>query len=248
MDVTQFANTIRLAAEAHIGKSVISAERKSVPWWNSSCENAVEQQKSALKIYSRNKCQENLIALKKTRAKSRYIIKLSKKTSWRQYISSINENSSPSQVWKKIGQIQGKKTNLKISNLLFNQKVIIDNQEIAKVLAENFKKKFHNKSGPNPVSSTLPSPFPYCSPVSQDINYLNSPITYSELKSALKSCKNTAAGPDDLPYIFLKKLSSSCLYKLLEIYNKIWIFHKFPNEWRTSIILPIKIMDFPQIP
>ena len=42
-----------------------------------------------------------------------------------------------------------------------------------------------------------------------------------ELKTALKSCKDTAAGADDIHYTMIKNLPDTTLEFLLCIYNRI---------------------------
>lgn len=52
--------------------------------------------------------------------------------------------------------------------------------------------------------------------------------------------RNSAAGPDNIPMIFLKQLHLASLAKVLELYNQIWTTHQFPTLWRQSHIIPIK--------
>lgn len=215
------------------------------PWWNSSCKDAVQQQNIALKLFRQNNTPENLINLKKARAKSKFIIKQSKKSSWKNYVSSINENTNPSQVWKKIRGIQGNKSNNGIPHLVSNDTVINNDHEIAKIIAENFEAKFRSGLHPNIANTYTNNPLSCPIPSNQDIDSLNLPFSHQELITALKSCKNSAAGPDDLPYIFLKKLDFLGQLKLLELFNLIWTSNMFPSLWRLSIIIPLKKPDQP---
>lgn len=67
----------------------------------------------------------------------------------------------------------------------------------------------------------------------------NEPITMAELECALKQCRNTAPGPDSVPNALLKNLPLTHLNYLLDIYNKIWLNHDFPQEWRHANVVPI---------
>ncbi|KAL1446269.1 hypothetical protein WDU94_005607 [Cyamophila willieti] len=51
----------------------------------------------------------------------------------------------------------------------------------------------------------------------------NSPFSYKELSSVLISCSSKAAGPDGISFVLLKELPIEALYKLLDLYNFIWI-------------------------
>jgi Reverse transcriptase (RNA-dependent DNA polymerase). len=55
----------------------------------------------------------------------------------------------------------------------------------------------------------------------------------------LLSCTSKAAGPDGVSFVFLKKLPTQALDKLLELYNFIWSKGKFPKSWGESLILPL---------
>lgn len=61
----------------------------------------------------------------------------------------------------------------------------------------------------------------------------------SELTSALNTCTSKSPGPDNLPYIFLKKLPPIGIKILLQIYNLIWTQGVFPDQWRTVNVIPI---------
>uniref|UniRef100_A0A6P7FRD5 Uncharacterized protein LOC114331866 n=1 Tax=Diabrotica virgifera virgifera TaxID=50390 RepID=A0A6P7FRD5_DIAVI len=99
-NISLITDIILSAANLHIGKSTMSQKQKRVPWWNTSYQSSVEQNKVALKNYRKNKNSENLTTLRTAKAKSRFIIKQSKKSSWRNYVSSINENTNPTELWK----------------------------------------------------------------------------------------------------------------------------------------------------
>ena len=58
----------------------------------------------------------------------------------------------------------------------------------------------------------------------------NVPFTASELLDALHKSHDTAAGPDDIHYQFLKHLPDNSLETLLNILNDIWITGKFPKD------------------
>ena len=60
-----------------------------------------------------------------------------------------------------------------------------------------------------------------------------------ELKDSIKRSHNTAVGPDEVHYEFLKQLPSKSLKLLLRIYNKLWTEGKFPDIWRQITVIAI---------
>lgn len=68
--------------ESTIGKSKTKNQKPKVPWWNLDIKNALIQKNKALNNYKKTKNQDDFINLKKLRARSKYLIKMSKKASW----------------------------------------------------------------------------------------------------------------------------------------------------------------------
>lgn len=102
-----FTNIIIQAAEKSIGKTMHIKRHTPVPWWSKECKEAIKLSKQAYNKYKRHKTTENLLAFKKSRARTRYIIKKSKKDSWIKYLSSINSSTSLTAVWNKVKKISG---------------------------------------------------------------------------------------------------------------------------------------------
>ena len=50
---------------------------------------------------------------------------------------------------------------------------------------------------------------------------------------------NTAVGPDEIHYEFLKQLPSCSLDFLLWAFNEVWVSGKFPTSWKQATIIPI---------
>ncbi|KAL5007718.1 hypothetical protein ScPMuIL_016524, partial [Solemya velum] len=64
-----------------------------------------------------------------------------------------------------------------------------------------------------------------------------------EVKDSLNRANDTAAGPDEIPYQFLKHLPDTALLSLLDIFNNIWQSGNFPPSWREATIIPIPKPD-----
>ncbi|KAG5891785.1 hypothetical protein JTB14_006179 [Gonioctena quinquepunctata] len=133
------------------------------------------------------------------RAESERVLKQSKRESWNKFTSTITSDTSPSQIWTKIRQMKRKNTSFGISGSTHVGQVITNDQRIANILAQHFQNKTKpNPKPPNTTNNSQPKQTPY------NCHSLNLPFTPSELNSVLLSLKNTAAGPDDIPMIFLK--------------------------------------------
>ena len=66
------------------------------------------------------------------------------------------------------------------------------------------------------------------------------PILISELQSAIKKMKGEgAAGPDNIPPLFLKSLGPLALQELLSIFNSSFSLAHCPQIWRVATIIPI---------
>ena len=61
----------------------------------------------------------------------------------------------------------------------------------------------------------------------------------TELKTAIEKSHNSAVGPDEVHYSFLKQIPQKSLELLLEIYNNIWTGKQFPKSWKQATIIPI---------
>ena len=49
---------------------------------------------------------------------------------------------------------------------------------------------------------------------------------------------NTAVGPDEIHYEFLKHLPSSSLDSLLHVFNNVWFSGRLPTSWKQATTIP----------
>ena len=61
----------------------------------------------------------------------------------------------------------------------------------------------------------------------------------SELLESLSKSHDTAVGPDDIHYQFLKHLPHTALSVLLDIINDIWVSGKLPDSWKEATVIPV---------
>ena len=84
----------------HIGTS--TNPTKGNPWYNDDCKEAIKQRKQALSKFKRSPNTNNFNDIKVFRAKARRTIKISKRKSWRSYVSKINHKTPIKKVWDMI--------------------------------------------------------------------------------------------------------------------------------------------------
>ena len=61
----------------------------------------------------------------------------------------------------------------------------------------------------------------------------------TELKTAIEKSHNSAVGPDEVHYSFLKQIPQKSKELLFKIYNNIWTGKRFPKSWKQATIIPI---------
>uniref|UniRef100_A0A6P7GGK7 Uncharacterized protein LOC114342291 n=1 Tax=Diabrotica virgifera virgifera TaxID=50390 RepID=A0A6P7GGK7_DIAVI len=139
--VEQFKNCILTAADQCIGKYTINSSRKTVPWWNDSCKLATKEYKKALNRYRKTRSTEDLIYFKKMRARSKRVLKESKKESWKKFVNSITSDTPPAQMWTKIKQMRGLNTYRKIPAITDGDNIITNDNQMTETLAKYFQNK-----------------------------------------------------------------------------------------------------------
>lgn len=239
-DLRKFEDLIRKSADLHVGDVGYPKHGHPVPWWNSECQNAMRASKTAFYKARRSPTPENLIEYKRLRARARFIFKKSKRESWENFVSSITSSTSSAVVWDKIRRLMGAKKQQNITVITQNNNTVTSPTELAELFAEHFSKtasdmnydsqflQFKNQAEQNVIDTHEAYP-------EDPLNY---PVSLCELEDALCSCKNSAPGPDNIPFLFIKHFPPVAKHFLLEYYNKIFLSHQFPRTWSQSLILP----------
>lgn len=239
--VTKFTSLIQDTAKITIGTTPNKSHRPKVPWWNEDIKKSIQEKNRALKTFQTTKTQENFITLKKCKARTRFLVKNSKASSWKNFVSNIHNQTDPSTVWKKIKSLKGTNRHNSI-NLIIDSKFTTTPKSVANCLGLSFQK---NASHTNYDPDFLTHSQHYINPVNtidpQDIyqTSLNSPIKNDELEDALTNCKSKSPGPDGIPYSFIKNLPKNSKNYLLGIYNIMWENNIFPDSWKHGFVIPI---------
>ena len=215
--------------------------KKSKPWYNDECKDAIKQRKQALSKFCRYPTKENLNKVKNFRAKACRTIKASKRKSWQSYVSNLNYKTPIKKVWDMIRKTSGKSKSPSFTHLNTKRGTkATSKEEIANTLGEtfldnsssrNYSEKFQNiKKQEEKIKLN------FTSSNTEEYNIL---FNITELKDAIAVSKDTATGPDDIHYQMLKHLPETALDTLLHIFNGIWTTGVFPESWRLATIIPI---------
>ena len=139
-----------------------------------------------------------------------------------------------------IRKISGKNTSSPIKHLSKNHIKATNKKDIADLLAKTFSKNSsstnYSKPFQNIKKNAEKSKLNF---KSNNLEDYNQPFSLSELTDCIMKSHNTAVGPDEIHYEFLKQLPSCSLDFLLQAFNEVWVSGKFPTSWKQTTIIPI---------
>ena len=130
-------------------------------------------------------------------------------------------------MWQTINILNNKKPYNPINTLNINNQIIDNKQKIANAIAHHFyqasSSAYYTPAFlPRKEEAELSIPNFATGGVNSDYN---TEFTLDELLFALKYCKGSSPGPDNISYIMLQHLGHHSITKLLLLYNKIWTTH-----------------------
>lgn len=201
---------------------------------------AIKKRKHSLRTLIKHNTIQNRIEYKKDRAIVIKLVNTAKQQSWDNFVQNLATNTSTKEVWDGIRKISPKYVSEPTPAIQHQRKIETKPEEISKIMAKHFENvSSSNDYAPrflinkqsqeqNEINFNLPNNEPY-----------NNPLTFIELKDAIKSLKGHSAGPDKISPEMLRNLSEGNLSSLLSIYNKLWTSDQFPKRWKEAIIIPI---------
>ena len=238
--ITTLTQRLHKIAEETIPKTT-KKHSNHKPWFTKDCKDSVKKRKKALKKFRLNPTTTNLQTYRQARAKARQTIKKAKRETLQDYVSKLKNETPSKKVWDMVRKIQGKQTQYPTIHLKKSDGgKCTEKKDITNTLAEEFNKNSspekHSLTFQNIKKETEKEKLDFSS---NNTEKYNMPFTLSELKKALNKSRDTATGPDQIHYQFLKQLPETSLKTLLNIFNNIWHSGNFPSTWRESTIIPI---------
>ena len=224
--------------EEIIHKIFAVPKRFNKPSFFDICKDVIKERNRALERFKRELTEGNLDAYRIARAKARRDIRHSKKTSWRNYVSKMNSQTSVKSVCNRIRKIKGQDASKTVHHLSVNDRDVTSHRDIANALADNIS---HNSSSTFSTDDSVRKKAEKQTITfsSDNAEVYNRPFSMKELQDALRRAHDTSVGPDEIHYQLLKHMPSSSLLLLLYIINKSWLSGDFPSDWRKAIVIPI---------
>mgnify|MGYP001553615755 CR=1 FL=1 len=239
--ISHLSELLIKAAMECVPSSSYGSYRVRRPWFDKECERAVRLRKTTLQRYKWHPDHEHRAIYIKARAEARKIIKQKKRESWKNYISKINARTSATQVWDMIRKITGRRMNRVANHLQEADGTLVEDAPdiancLAKTIAHNSSTSHYNqkfqKHKQNVESRAL-------SFHSRNNEVYNEAFSLGEFQHALRGSHDTAVGPDEIHYSFIKHLPVSVQSVVVDLFNRLWIGGSFPALWGMATVIPI---------
>jgi ribonuclease HI/exonuclease III len=238
--VVYFNRVVLGAARIAIPQSGRNPRKRSVPWWNNELEIARRQRNRAFRTFNQYPTPANLNAVRQSQAHIRRLMKQSRRTSFRAYVTSVNSQTPIKAVWDRVRRLQGHPHSEPLSALLHQNVLHTDPEEIANIVGAAFA-AISSSAHYSPAFAHFKrqeegQPLRF---QSNNLECYNAPFSEWELNNALRDVRNTSPGLDQIHYEMLRHLPSQGKAFLLTIYNTLWRTDSFPDCWREAIVIPI---------
>ena len=99
-------DTIDVAVQQSLPRTMRTISKHPISLWTLECILANNERKIALRRYQRSKLMADKISYKRALPKGRLVKRRAKRSSWKQYVSSISCNTPTGKVWKRIRKIR----------------------------------------------------------------------------------------------------------------------------------------------
>ena len=236
--VSFLTDKIIRAAMVSIPKTSGRLPPNCAPWYDEECKRVRAEQRAALKMFQRHRSEAYKIELNRRVAIRKYTFRQKQKLSWQKYIDSINRETPCSKIWKKIGKMCGKYNQPHHPCLKVRGNTIAGSQEVAEALAAHFEQVSSADSyTPQFLRVKLQKELENLNFATNEHHSYNDPITLQEIIGALRQCKKTAPGRDEITYQMLENMHPSALLYLLNVFNRIWNQNCYPDLWKCAIVL-----------
>ena len=161
---------------------------------------------------------------------------------WQEYVKTLDMSTNPTKVWQTIRSLDGRrKPPRKNEALVVDNVALIEDADKAEAFAKTYRgfshlptRKLDRKLKRQVRKRSKKTYKTSCDEPAE------MPITIEELDKVIREAgNNKAAGPDRIPYEFIKHMGPIARSVLLKIYNLIWVEEQqLPRMWRNCDIIP----------
>ena len=200
--------------------------RKRVPYWNELCTAAVKERTKMRDKMRRTRNIDDCIKYSETKVATQKTLKQESQDYWRNYCSSLNDNSKLRDVRRTSNAMTGKRSNRGIPIITDNNVKSATNIEKANIIAKCLERNSSDKNFPDTFRKHKQhfEDERRKEEVMEDGNKeLNEDFVYHELDAALRGCrKNKAPGEDNIQYEIIQNLPKCSKKVILRLFNQIW--------------------------
>jgi len=245
MTVEQLNEKITLhmieAANNSVPRTSTKHTKPPVPWWTTECAKAKQAKKRAYRKYERTRLLIDRIEYKRMIAILRKTIKQAKRKTWEEYISSINEQTTTKEVWRKVKKISKSYKSPELPAIKDeNGYIQTEPRRVADLIANTLAKYSSGHIWTDSFKRKREREDQTRINFGECLSEYNDIFTMTEFKAALKQCKNTSPGPDEIHYEMIRHAHETTIAAILQLFNKIWIEAVIPQPWKAAIVIPIK--------
>lgn len=213
----EFLEAINSAASASMKKSRDSVFLKATPWWNNTCQQAVENRRQALSRYYRNSTIPNFDTYLECDKIAKEIVAAAKREAFQKFCEELSttDQGAPS-AWALLRYFAGDPLTPPSTIINVNK----HKEECSAVLESVTKPTTDNRVAPPTFS--------------------NPPITRREFDSALQRKKDSAPGEDLITFIMIKQLPEIAKSLILRIFNVCITHGTLLENWKKAKVIYIK--------
>lgn len=211
------------------------------PFWNAECEIAKREKNRLYRAWYRTRLPCDRIRYNRARAIEVKTINEAKRSSWQNFVSSINSTTPCAKVWNRVKKISGKHRPSPLPTIRGdNGRLITNPLEVSEVLGDNLASHSSGRYFTSEFRAAQQRLEQTTFEFDDDDTSYNAPFSITELEESLRKSKNTSPGPDEIHYDMIRHLHPTALEYLLALFNHIWQEGKLPNSWRLATVIPIK--------
>ena len=118
--IPSFTDTMISIVDETVPKFSAAPKHVVNPWLDADCEKVIKDRKKAEHKFNRQPTSENLTTFKVKRAIAHRVIKEKRRQCWSQFVSSINNRTPLSKVWRLICRLKGKGGGGNVQHLKLN--------------------------------------------------------------------------------------------------------------------------------